>query len=470
MAGRRRSDYPTGRRRSDRPLALEREMERARDSSLARLREEGIMKLPPPSLGIVEIRSRNVGLAIQEFVKEKLMRSSVIGPQMIRLMAGESAVTFPNAMKTFQGYLASPRETVVHLKEGHQRFKGYLRIVNKGPGAAPAMLSDVPPLVLQDADPLMRMAVDLDRVCYVSGRDIYWVQRKDPHGNVSKGTIGERHEEPIMLIPFSDELGLITVRGRTLNFGDWINRVENAVLLASDISHLASSNLGSRMDPLTGAFNKRAFHKLVEYAIEQFFEKGTPTSVVMCDIDHFKRVNDTFGHHTGDKVLSSFAVTASTTLRSLDRLGILRNGDTPMEQELGRLGGEEFAIVLDQTNLQGAIVAAERCRKAVEQSVVIDAGYEIGVTISIGIASVPEIMFSNAFGREGDGDLQTVERIRARLLRAADDALYVAKEDGRNRVVVGHLDRKMEWGTSHVTINDDGTVNYRKVYKKKTDL
>ena len=466
---RRKSDHPTGRRKSDRPAALERaHFEKMRDSSLARLQEEGIIKLPPQSLGIETVRSRSIGLAVQEFVQNQFIRSAIVRPRMIRMMAGESAVTFPTAIRAFQEYMAGPRETIVHLKEGHERFKGYLRITNKGPGAAPEMLPNVPPLLIAEADPLMRMAIDLDRVCHVKGRKIHWVKRSDPRGEVHVGTISEGVQEPVLIIPFSEELGLITVRGQNLDFGDVFSRIQNAVLLASDMSHLASMNLISRMDPLTGAFNRRAFEKLMEYAIHQFIEKGDPTSLVMCDIDHFKRVNDTYGHDMGDKVLSSFAVTAATTLRTLDRIGILKPENGLREQELGRVGGEEFGIVLDKTNLKGAIVAAERCRKAVEESVLMYGNEEISVTISIGIASIPEVMFAmEHFIQNGDMNMGSLERIRKVLKNAADDALYAAKENGRNMVVVGHLDNRQQWRTSQVTIRDNGELDYRRVYRKE---
>ena len=120
-------------------------------------------------------------------------------------------------------------------------------------------------------------------------------------------------------------------------------------------------------------------------------------SVAMFDIDHFKRINDTYGHHTGDEVLKRVAAGAAAELRS---------GDT-----IGRFGGEEFVIVLPDATADAASKVAERVRHAIGT----DSGTP-GVTVSIGVAEM-------APGETCDA-----------LLRRADDALYLAKNEGRNRM------------------------------------
>jgi len=160
-------------------------------------------------------------------------------------------------------------------------------------------------------------------------------------------------------------------------------------------------------DGLTEILNRRTFMDRSSMELKRAFRHHTPTSLLMIDIDHFKNVNDTYGHHVGDEVLRSLA-------RRL--AGVLRREDL-----LGRIGGEEFAALLPQTDIDGALPAAERLRLAVESMIVSCDGWEIRVTVSIGAS------------------LQEAERVQdlERLLQRADKALYAAKQNGRNRVEKG---------------------------------
>jgi diguanylate cyclase (GGDEF)-like protein len=161
----------------------------------------------------------------------------------------------------------------------------------------------------------------------------------------------------------------------------------------------------SRTDELTQLANRRAFLELGAAAMDQSRRYERPLSLVMLDIDHFKKINDTYGHAAGDTALRAMA----TALRAAARVA-----DTP-----GRLGGEEFAILLPETNAAEAVVMAERIREDVKALEVMHDGTTIRFTTSIGVAE------------EVDG----IEDIDA-LLHAADEALYDAKEGGRDRVVV----------------------------------
>jgi diguanylate cyclase (GGDEF)-like protein len=134
---------------------------------------------------------------------------------------------------------------------------------------------------------------------------------------------------------------------------------------------------------------------------------GQPLSLLFCDIDHFKKVNDTYGHATGDKVLVAVARAIETSARQLD--------------VVGRYGGEEFVMVLPDTQSKGAMVVAERIRASVEGlAFSIGNDHPMRVTISVGVATHGEAWMS---GNVGD------------LLAAADAALYAAKRGGRNRSV-----------------------------------
>lgn len=154
-------------------------------------------------------------------------------------------------------------------------------------------------------------------------------------------------------------------------------------------------------DHLTGAANRRHFQQQLDRAQRDWQNCGEPLSLLMLDIDHFKRINDVHGHPTGDRVLSHFAKTVSAALRPTD--------------VLARLGGEEFAILLPATPLHDAIAIAEHLRILVAAMRVESANGDVTVTVSLGCAT--------AAGNED-------------LLETADRALYVAKYDGRNRVHV----------------------------------
>lgn len=170
------------------------------------------------------------------------------------------------------------------------------------------------------------------------------------------------------------------------------------------------------LDPLTGVYNRRfglgRFHEEFERAIRS----STPLGVLMMDIDHFKSVNDTYGHQVGDRILKSIA----TLTRS-----VLREGDI-----LVRYGGEEFLAILPAASSDDLRLIAERIRRSVEDSTARDGEQTIRTTLSIGGASFPH---------------QNVEK-ESSLLQLADDSLYRAKETGRNHVVIANAS-----GTENLT-------------------
>ena len=161
-------------------------------------------------------------------------------------------------------------------------------------------------------------------------------------------------------------------------------------------------------DALTNIANRRHAIAVGGREVARARRYAKPLSVLMLDIDHFKVVNDTWGHRTGDRVLQSIARTMQSMVRDQDTVG--------------RLGGEEFAVILPETALPGAQAIAERMRVAVQESsaAVSDKGEPISVTVSIGVA-----------------DLLPDETDFDTLLVRADKALYQAKEGGRNRVMTG---------------------------------
>lgn len=159
-------------------------------------------------------------------------------------------------------------------------------------------------------------------------------------------------------------------------------------------------------DALTGLMNRRRFFQRLEAEVARAARFSRPLSVAMVDVDHFKRVNDTYGHATGDAVLRAVAQTLREALRAMDAVG--------------RVGGEEFAVLLPETGLEAAAGVLERIRQAVAGLEVMAAdGRQVRVTVSAGVAA-----------------WQAGEEAEA-ALRRADAALYAAKSAGRNRVVCG---------------------------------
>lgn len=195
-------------------------------------------------------------------------------------------------------------------------------------------------------------------------------------------------------------------------------------ILLNDVSALKASEERLRLlsitDSLTGLFNRRHFIEESEREIARARRYQLPTGMLLLDIDHFKRINDTYGHTIGDEVLKAFAAACQKALRANDILG--------------RLGGEEFGVFLPQTDADGAVRVAERLRCAVEairlphdakthDSRATDTDSPaVSLTVSIGVAA-------------GCGGEPGVDA----LLSRADEALYRAKAAGRNRVACADL-------------------------------
>ncbi len=160
----------------------------------------------------------------------------------------------------------------------------------------------------------------------------------------------------------------------------------------------------SSQDPLTGLSNRRHFELALEREIDRVARAGEPALVLMVDIDHFKLVNDTYGHATGDMVLKSVAHVLQGCIRPMDTVS--------------RIGGEEFAIILPNCPLDFGQTAAERVRLKVQnRSVLVAPGREVSVTVSIGGAFAPQWSRTPA----------------QQWLSRADQQLYLAKSEGRNR-------------------------------------
>lgn len=157
-------------------------------------------------------------------------------------------------------------------------------------------------------------------------------------------------------------------------------------------------------DPLTGLFNVRHLRFTLEQEMERTYRSHQPTTFIILDVDHFKRVNDNYGHVVGDKVLIHLASLIKTEVRKID---------IPC-----RYGGEEFAVILPSTPILIGIQVAERIRKKIEETPFIDHEHNLAITISAGIDS---------FTRKQNRSLDN-------FIDGADQQLYKAKQLGRNRI------------------------------------
>jgi two-component system, cell cycle response regulator len=160
-------------------------------------------------------------------------------------------------------------------------------------------------------------------------------------------------------------------------------------------------------DSLTGLLNRPAILETLHREVRRSVREGTPVAVIMADLDHFKQINDTYGHAVGDDVLRESARRMLNAIRDYD--------------SIGRYGGEEFLVIASGCGVQRATIQAERLCACVSAAPIDSAGHRIQMTLSVGVAACTD--------RKQSDD----------LLRIADEALYEAKNAGRNRVKVSNL-------------------------------
>jgi two-component system, cell cycle response regulator len=242
----------------------------------------------------------------------------------------------------------------------------------------------------------------------------------DPLRLVTQCRASEAHRQlPILLIGDSSDLPRLA-KGLELGANDYLVRpVDRNELLARTGTQVRRKRLQDRLqqnyqrslslaltDELTGLYNRRYLFAHLDELIERINQGGTSAAILLFDIDHFKRVNDTHGHAVGDDVLRELAARTAKSVRSVDLVA--------------RLGGEEFIVVMPETDVASAAEVAERLRLAVanEPFTVRGTGKKFTVTVSIGVAT----------GEASDD--------RERLLQRADKALYGAKTAGRDRVII----------------------------------
>lgn len=190
------------------------------------------------------------------------------------------------------------------------------------------------------------------------------------------------------------------VKSRLVQFRQGMSLAFNNALTHDRLQRLAA------LDPLTGVYNRRFGLARLHEEFSRAVRATAPLGVMMFDIDHFKKVNDTYGHLAGDRVLVNVAKTARLAMRE---------GDVLM-----RYGGEEFLVILPAASKENSRSVGERLRRMVEDTTLAEGDQAVRVTISVGVTSYPELDATD----------------EQALVKRADEALYSAKESGRNRVVV----------------------------------
>lgn len=197
---------------------------------------------------------------------------------------------------------------------------------------------------------------------------------------------------------------------------DTRGKVEHICLIVYDVTEVAVNRLQiqaanqqlheiSRTDGLTGLLNRKTWELDAEQEYKRFKRHEHPCSLVMFDIDHFKNINDSYGHPAGDEVIRQTAAAVKSCIRDIDIAG--------------RYGGEEFTIVLSDTDTEGALVVAERIRNKIQELTVHYEDFAIQFTVSLGVALLTQQMAN-----------------RTAWIDCADKALYQAKKNGRNNSVI----------------------------------
>ncbi len=216
----------------------------------------------------------------------------------------------------------------------------------------------------------------------------------------------------VALLPWSPSDGIMgSVWLTVLSFEALLFTISVAFILlamAKERTELRHRN-AAMLDPLTGLANRRCFLEDAAELAKRHVGDPKPTAVLLIDLDHFKSINDRFGHALGDRVLEIFSQAARQSVRSTDLVG--------------RLGGEEFAAIIKDTTCDKAVAAAERIREAFAEGAKEVDGRPVGGTLSIGLAYCQQPVLDVS-----------------ELLAQSDQALYFAKERGRNRVEVASLE------------------------------
>ena len=329
------------------------------------------------------------------------MRLVVLAAERWWLVGFASAATLVTVWLLVSAVRASGGTTRRRLHDRRERREG----VRANPGEALALVGDA---LAATHNPRALLPVILEVVIEATdasggrvregGDDVSWMGDVDPRQPNVVLELARADEGRTELVLYAPEGGFTEETRQT---AEWLASQAAIALENAKLHHLVQRQ--ATTDDLTGLVNRRRFIEALDSEIVRASTFRSPLSVVLGDLDHFKLVNDRFGHQTGDEVLRQFAELVREHLRDVD---------VP-----GRIGGEEFAFLLPETDAVGAVAVAERVRRSL-RSLRPTPERGASVTASFGVAELTS-------GETGD-----------ELLRRADVALYRAKSEGRNRVTV----------------------------------
>ncbi|WP_275787519.1 sensor domain-containing diguanylate cyclase [Pararhizobium gei] len=251
-------------------------------------------------------------------------------------------------------------------------------------------------------NPLKALADSLDLI----GRQINVTSVERQHGSMDILKLSAAVRSLLRRVGSAESVKMsdaVTIDALQREVEDQKKEVEQKILRYG--ADLHALQLLADTDGLTGLLNRRAFLPFAEDAWSYYKRYDRPFSILMFDIDHFKRINDTFGHAAGDDVIRTMGEIISSGIRTTDKVA--------------RFGGEEFVVLLRETDETAALMMANRLREQIARTVVTAAGHRISFTTSVGCA----------LGSSSARDLEDV-------IHLADTALYAAKTGGRNRVVM----------------------------------
>ncbi|MFZ5501687.1 MAG: GGDEF domain-containing protein, partial [Candidatus Micrarchaeota archaeon] len=364
-------------------------------------------------------------------------------------MASDPAFGLQQTCVVFFRSLVAPSHLTMYTSGEGRDFDGSFRV--KKENGSPVITSH-PGRLNPISDEITWLAVHDNAICLLSRRELLVLDRKAPLEEVHRERLPGRIPIERMVIPLDDTMGLIHIEGKDVTFGDLIDRSGSAIMTGMVLSVLTSLDMRSTFDPLTKVFGRRRFEQMFGYLGRDFLQTGDDSSIVMIDADHFKGVNDRYGHVTGDLVLASLAAVARKQFRTTDVVGRARNGREFIEGGVSRYGGEEFVALLPGTTVEGAVAGARRCRAGVERNdIATTEGVVINATVSMGVFSFGEALKAVGPLMKGvpvknlcvEAD-QCVGKSEVDILMhvtkiGADSALYWAKEKGRNLVAAGRI-------------------------------
>lgn len=245
-----------------------------------------------------------------------------------------------------------------------------------------------------------------------------WFLVRHENDDFTQAILDAVYEQKAMhhnLVPYytGSEYRTLSITTSFLSPGAELTHGDAVVVVFSDMTEVEKLKTLAITDVLTGAWNRAYLQDNLPREIKRALRYQHPLSVVITDIDFFKKVNDTYGHHAGDVVLKGYV----NSIKDFIRVGV---------DWIARYGGEEFVLVLPETGGQGALEVAQRIRKSVAATVFEAGEHRVRITGSFGVTTIEDGF---------QGDVSESALTAERMVQRADQFLYQAKTGGRNRVV-----------------------------------